>query len=146
MFEYLIKIKRNQRPYYSSNRELIQEYEYKKSGTLLSAKREATKQVQNILDNIHLLETKLNGGVSYSVHLDADIYLEESETFGCLSERFWLASQHLSFNPQKERCCNTQDSKWYTTHRGDLQAFREKRFPELSLDSGDLLTEFINLR
>jgi len=142
MFEYLIKIKRNQRPYYSSNRELIHEYEFTKSGTLLSAKRSASKHVQEILSAIHLLETKLNGKISYNVHLDADIYLQEPE----ISDKdIWLASQHLSFNPQKERCCNTQDSKWYTTHRGDLQAFREKHFPELSLDSGDLLKKFTNL-
>ena len=143
MEEYLINVNRKEAPYYSSNNRILQQYRFKKKGTLLSAKREATKQVGNIVDAVHLLESKLNGWISYSVHLDVNIYMEGSDVS---DENIWLASQYLSFNPKKERCCNTQDSKWFTTHRGELQSFREKHFPELALDSRDLLNKFINLR
>jgi len=141
MFEYLINIDRKEAPYYSSNNKVLQQYQFKKKGTLLSAKREATKHVGNIVDAVHLLESKLNGGISYNVHLDVSIFLDGQVP----SFTSWLATQSLSFNPQKERCCNTQDSRWFTTLRGDLQAFREKHFPELSLDSKDLLKKFTNL-
>ena len=141
-FEYLINIDRKELPYYSSKNKALQRYQFKKEGTLLSAKREATKQVGNIVDAVHLLESKLNGKISYNVHLDVNIFLDGQ----VLPFTSWLATQNLSFNPKKERCCNTQDSKWYTTHRGELQSFREKHFPELSLDSADLLNKFINLR
>jgi hypothetical protein len=142
MFEYLINIYRKEAPYYASNNKVMQQYQFKKSGTLLSTKRNASKHVQEILSAIHLLESTLNGGISYNVHLDVNICMIDSDVS---DKDIWLASQHLSFNPKKERCCNTQDSKWYTTHRGELQSFREKHFPELALDSGDLLKKFISL-
>lgn len=143
MFEYLINIDRKEAPYYASKSAKLQEFKFTKRGTLLGAKREATKLIRDTLDTIHFLEARLNGGISYNVHLDVNICMEDSDVSDKL---IWLASQHLSFNPKKERCCNTQDSKWFTTHRGELQSFREKHFPELALDSRDLLNKFINLR